>query len=96
VTLVGGAHPGRVGASLMTRVGLPDLIADTPETYVRACARLAGDRAALAGLRSRLRGRVSACPLGAPAVVVRDIEAAFRGMWEQWCSKAASQVSPGC
>jgi len=86
VTLRGRAHPGRVGASLLTRVGLDELIAETPAEYVAVCRRMAADLPRLAGLRAELRGRFAASPLGSPAVLARDIEAAYRGMWAAWCA----------
>jgi protein O-GlcNAc transferase len=93
VTLRGTAHAGRVGASLMTHAGLPELVAHTPEAYVQTCARLAGDLAALATMRDSLPARVSSSPLGSPAMLARDIEAAFRGMWGQWCAKSSPEGS---
>lgn len=89
VTLRGGAHPGRVGASLLTRVGLDELIAETPRDYVALCGRLAADVPRLAGLRAGLRARFAASPLGSPGVLARDIEAAYRGMWADWCTAQA-------
>ena len=88
VTLQGAAHPGRVGASLLTRVGLGDLIAGTPQRYVDVCAGLAGDLPRLASLRAGMRSRFAASPLGSPGVVARDIEAAYRAMWAAWCATA--------
>ena len=40
VTLRGDRHAGRVGASLLTQVGLTDLIADSVEEYVEIAAAL--------------------------------------------------------
>ena len=34
VTLRGGRHAGRVGASLLSQIGLPNLIANSVEEYV--------------------------------------------------------------
>ncbi|HEY4184097.1 MAG TPA: tetratricopeptide repeat protein [Polyangia bacterium] len=93
VTLRGSAHPGRVGPSLMTRVGLSDLVAATPEAYVRTCARLAADLGGLAELRAGMRARVAGAPLGTPALMARDIEAAFRGMWRGWCRSVGASAS---
>jgi len=90
VTLRGGAHPGRVGASLLTRMDLTDLIAETAGDYVAVCARLAADLPRLAALRAELRGRFAASPLGAPALLAHDIEAAYRGMWAAWCASTTS------
>ena len=41
ITLAGNVHAARVGASLMSHVGLPDLIATTPDDYVAKAAALA-------------------------------------------------------
>ena len=93
VTLRGHSHPGRVGASLLTRVNLRDLIAATPEDYVATCARLAGDLPSLGALRAGMRARFAASALGSPAVLARDIEAAYRGMWVAWCGSQVSERS---
>ena len=59
---------GRVGASLLTRVGLEDLIAHDIERYVRIASDLAVDPARLADLRATLRARMATSPLSdAPA-----------------------------
>jgi protein O-GlcNAc transferase len=86
VTLRGRVHAGRVGASLLTRVGLPTLIADTGADYVRVAAGLAGDHDALAAIRRGLRARFAASDLASPAIITGDIEAAYRGMWRAWCA----------
>src|SRR5205814_10653812 len=50
VTLAGRSHASRVGASLLTRIGEPALIADSPAAYVAAAVALARDVERLAGL----------------------------------------------
>src|SRR5439155_5687130 len=55
VTLRGHLPAGRVTASLLTAVGLPELIAETTEEYVAVARLLAGDLAALGRLRQELR-----------------------------------------
>src|SRR6267142_1772918 len=44
VTLAGDRHAGRVGASLLTRVGLEDMIAHTADGYLATAVALARDR----------------------------------------------------
>jgi len=88
VTLAGTTHAGRVGASLLSRVGLDALVTSTPDDYAAVAARLARDVPALAHLRSRLRGRVARSPLVARETIARDVEAAFRGMWRAWCARS--------
>jgi predicted O-linked N-acetylglucosamine transferase (SPINDLY family) len=89
VTLAGDTHRARVGASLLTRVGLPELIADSPGAYLAIAARLAGDRARLRELRGDLRQRVAASPLCDAAKLTREFEAALREAWRDWCRSAA-------
>jgi predicted O-linked N-acetylglucosamine transferase (SPINDLY family) len=85
VSLVGDTAPSRGGASLLGALGLDELVARTPEDYVDIAARLAGDRARLAALRSRLRARMAASPLMDEQGFVRDLESAYRAMWSSWC-----------
>jgi protein O-GlcNAc transferase len=86
VTLRGDRHAGRVGASLLTQIGLTDLIADSVEAYVETALALAGDPARLADLGQSLRPRMAASPLCDAAAFARKIEAAYRSMWRRWCA----------
>lgn len=83
VTLGGTRHSGRVGASLLTRLGLQELIASSGEDYVRIAADLATDRERLGQLRQNLRSRMKASPLCDGPAFTRDLEAAFRSMWRK-------------
>lgn len=86
VTLAGAVHAGRVGVSLLTAAGLPELIAATPAECVARAAALAGDRDALSRLRAGLRERVRNSRLCDAAGFTRAMEAALRSMWRQWCT----------
>jgi predicted O-linked N-acetylglucosamine transferase (SPINDLY family) len=79
VTLAGQVHAGRVGASLLTRAGLPDLIAGSEDEYVAIARGLAMDTPRLGSLRSSLRTAVSAT-LRDAAPVVKALEQAYRDM----------------
>lgn len=78
VTLVGAQHACRVGVSLLEAVGTPELIARTPEEYVRIAADLAADRPRLAALRTSLRDRLLRSPLGDGAAFARRFGDAVR------------------
>lgn len=80
VTMLGDRHSARVGASLLTRLGLTDLIARDMEGYVRIAAELAGDRDRLADLRRTARQRMAASPLMDPTAFARTVEAAYRDL----------------
>lgn len=86
ITLRGDRHAGRVGASLLSQVGLTDLIADTVEDYVAIATTLAGDRGRLTELRRGLRPRMLASPLCDGQAFARKMEGAFRQMWQRWCA----------
>lgn len=85
VTLAGTAHHARVGASLLTRLGLADLIADTVPRYVEIAAALAAYRPRLAALRGELRPRMAASSLCDAKSFTRHFEAALREIWRAWC-----------
>ena len=85
VTLRGDRHAGRVGASLLTQLGLSDLIAGSVEEYVEIAMALAGDPVRLAERRHSLRPRMAASPLCDASRFARKIEAAYRTMWKHWC-----------
>ncbi|MEI6559460.1 MAG: tetratricopeptide repeat protein [Rhodospirillaceae bacterium] len=92
VTLAGERHAARMGASLLTRLGLDELIAADPAAYLEIAAALATDRARLAGLRAGLRQRMTASPLCDAAALARRLETAYRIMWRRWC--AGEPASP--
>jgi predicted O-linked N-acetylglucosamine transferase (SPINDLY family) len=85
VTLAGHNHAGRMAASVLSRVGLSDLAADTPEKYLATAVALANDRERLTRLRSQLRQTLRTSPLGDGSVYTRDLEDAYRTMWRRWC-----------
>lgn len=85
VTLAGRRFLGRMGTSFLTHLGLPELVATTPENYVRIAADLAADLGRLEQLRGSLRERVMASPLCDGPRYARSIEAAFRQAWRRWC-----------
>jgi predicted O-linked N-acetylglucosamine transferase (SPINDLY family) len=87
VTLRGQTAVGRGGVSILSNIGLPELIADSPREYVQIAAQLAGDRKRLSELRGTLRQRMKDSPLTDGPQFAREVEAAYRQMWEQWCEK---------
>ncbi len=86
VTLAGPArgpgyrHVARTGVSLLSNVGLPELVAATQADYVRIATGLARDSLSLANRRSRLRTQVIDSPVREDAVLTARLEAAFARM----------------
>jgi predicted O-linked N-acetylglucosamine transferase (SPINDLY family) len=85
VTLAGERLASRHSASHLSNVGLPELIAATPDEYVTAARDLAGDAARLAELRASLRDRVACSPLGNGELFTSNLVAMFRHVWQVWC-----------
>jgi predicted O-linked N-acetylglucosamine transferase (SPINDLY family) len=94
VTLAGKSHVCRVGVSLLSSVGLADLIAQTPEQYIEIAARLASDLPRLSEIRAGLRARMSASPLMDAPSFARDVEAAYRAVWKKWCADESGTNPP--
>jgi predicted O-linked N-acetylglucosamine transferase (SPINDLY family) len=87
VSLRGETAVGRAGLSLLSNIGLPDLVAHTKGEYVQLATALANDLPRLLHLRSTLRERMAASPLMNAPRFARDIEAAYREMWRRWCAE---------
>ena len=81
VTLKGRAAVGRGGVSILSNVGLKELIAEDTDRYVEIAVELANDRQRLTDLRRDLRGRMLRSPLMNASLYARDIESAYRAMW---------------
>jgi len=92
LTCKGQTFAGRVGASLLQAVGLPELITETLEEYERKAVHLATHPEELAGLRSRLAANRLQAPLFDTERFVRHLEQAYRMMWERYEKGQAPQA----
>jgi len=86
VSLAGELGVSRGGLSILSNIGLPELVAHTTADYVAIAAGLAGDLPRLAELRHTLRSRMQASPLMDAQRFSRHLEAAYRQMWQHWCA----------
>jgi len=87
ITLAGSTHASRVGMSLLTNIGLPELVASTDEEYVSSAVNLACDLTKLRSLRETLRGRVMHSPLTDTKRFILNLEHCYRTLWEHWCNQ---------
>lgn len=85
VTLAGKSFVQRMGVTILANAGLPDLIANTIDDYVKKATELAGDRPRLKIMRDRLRDKTAASPVMDQARFVRAMEEAYRAMWKDYC-----------
>jgi protein O-GlcNAc transferase len=90
ISLAGQTHVSRVGVSLLNSVGLPELIEQSAEEYVSIAVGLAKDLPRLTELRRTLRERMRASTLMDGPRFARDIEAAYRQMWRNWCERSGN------
>ncbi|MBC8108277.1 MAG: tetratricopeptide repeat protein [Anaerolineae bacterium] len=85
ISVEGRTHAARMGLSMLTAIGLPELCAPTEDQYVQVAIDLANDRDRLRAMRRTMRERLTASPLLDGPRYVRHLEAAFRQMWHTWC-----------
>jgi predicted O-linked N-acetylglucosamine transferase (SPINDLY family) len=86
VTLVGDKAVGRAGLSQLTNLNMTELVAHSEEEYVKISLGLANDVPRMAKLRSTLRGAMRKSPLMDAPRFAKNIESAYRHLWERWCA----------
>jgi predicted O-linked N-acetylglucosamine transferase (SPINDLY family) len=82
VTCAGRAFAGRMGASLLNAVGLPELVTTELDAYEALARELATDRPLLQSIRNKLLNNRQTSPLLDVERTCREIEAAYAAMWE--------------
>ena len=80
LTCLGKTFPGRVAASLLHALDLPELIAGSQADFEDAAVELARSPSTLAALREKLRAKRLSAPLFNTAQFTSDLEAIYRTM----------------
>jgi len=83
LTCIGESFAGRVAASLLNAVGMPELVVATLGEYEERATALGRDAQALSALRSKLSASLAAAPLFDGKSFTRDLERAYRTMHER-------------
>jgi protein O-GlcNAc transferase len=83
LTCLGTTFAGRVAASLLHAVGLPELVTHSLAEYETLALRLAADPNLLARIRRKLELQRDTFPLFDTDRVRRHVEAAYIAMWER-------------
>jgi protein O-GlcNAc transferase len=86
LTCKGDAFAGRIAASLLRGIGVPELITSNLEEYETLALRLARDPALLVEIKGKLASHRTSHPLFNTARFARHIEAAYLTMWKVWQS----------
>jgi protein O-GlcNAc transferase len=89
LTLAGNGFPARVAASLLTAIGLPELITNTPEEYARLALELARDPRKLAALKAKLAELRTHAPLFDTGRFARNIEEAYCQAYRRYAAGEA-------
>lgn len=95
VTLAGQTFVSRMGVSLLSNLGLGNLVAETEDGYVETVRRLVSDPQALNAMRLGQREKMERSPLMDAPRFVKNMETAFRGMWRKWCEQQAINEKGG-
>ena len=84
LTCVGETFPGRVAASLLNAIGLPELITSTTQEYETLATELATNPEKLAAIKHKLASNRLTTPLFDTQKFTRHIEAAYTMMYERY------------
>ena len=84
LTRVGEAFAGRVAASLLNAIHLPELITATQQEYEALAIELATHPERLAQIRQKLADNRLTTPLFDTELFTRNIEAAYTEMYERY------------
>jgi predicted O-linked N-acetylglucosamine transferase (SPINDLY family) len=90
LTFEGQSHAGRVGTSILTHAGLPDLVAKDRQDYIQRAVTLGQDLELIARLRRGLRERFAGSAVMDAARLARGLEKAYREAWQAYCASLAA------
>ncbi len=83
LTLLGNSFAGRVAASLLTAIGLPQLITRSPAEFEALALRLFRNRKQLEEIRQELARNRETQPLFDTERMTRNLERAYTTMWQR-------------
>jgi protein O-GlcNAc transferase len=84
LTCCGDTFAGRVATSLLSAVGLSELVTHNLGDYEALALRLAQDSSLLTRLRTKLASNRESCPLFDSERFTRNLETAYGTMWNIW------------
>jgi protein O-GlcNAc transferase len=95
ITLSGNTHASRVGLSLLSNIGLPELIAKTEDEYINKAVKLAIYVQKLQSLRENLRLMMTQSSLTNAGRFTANLEDCYRAMWRAYCNSKFSLPNNG-
>ncbi|WPC41072.1 hypothetical protein [Clostridium sp. JS66] len=91
ITLAGKRHASRVGVSLLTNVGLSELIAYNEKEYIEKAVYLANDVENLKKIKLNLRNNMKESLLMQGDKFTRELEKMYRALWKNYCEDEKKQ-----
>jgi len=88
ISLRGDRFAGRMVSSILSSLCMTDFIAESKEDYVVKSEQIASDIPGLCSLRATLRERMLNSPLCDGKNFTKNIEAAYRRLWDRYCGGA--------
>jgi len=83
VTCPGSSFAGRVAASVLLAIGLPELVASSLDEYENIAAEFAREPTFLAAIEEKIAKHREVCPLFDTMRFTRNLEAAYTAMWRR-------------
>jgi predicted O-linked N-acetylglucosamine transferase (SPINDLY family) len=84
LTLTGEAFASRIAASLLSAIGVPELITSTQQQYEQLAIELASNPQRLAGIRTRIQDNRLTSPLFDTPLFARNLEAAYTAIHDRY------------
>ena len=84
ITLLGDRHAGRVGASILTNVGLKDFIARDIDSYINLAVKMSANTKKLKEIRMTLRRKMQESLLCDARSFAGNVETSYKDMWHNY------------
>lgn len=85
VSLIGNTFLSRASYSLLKTTGMEAYAASDAAAYIEICVNAARNLKFLERQRAQLRSQLAQSPLLDAPCFTRDVEQAYRAMWQRWC-----------
>ena len=89
ITLAGKSHVGRVGVSLLSRIGLTGMIAESEEKYIAIASFLTSDIPRLSKFRIGLRTALLQSPICDGKSFTQALENVYKDIWRKFVESEA-------
>jgi len=94
LNILGDSFPSRAGASILTAIGLPELIMPDLAAYEDTAVRLATHPEEMAALKGKLAANRLTTPLFDTERFVRNLETAYEELWARQVADAEVHAEP--